>query len=372
MSTPRRRAGDQPRPLLSVVVPMYNEEEGTDIFFGRLLPVLEAITQDFEIVAVDDGSADRTLASLMQHHARDPRIKVLSLSRNFGKDTALSAGLDYCTGQAVIPIDADLQDPPELIGQMLAKWREGFEVVYARRALRDTDDVQKRVSANLFYRIHNWMADVQIPDNTGDFRLMDRRVVEAVKHLPEKTRFMKGLFAWVGFKQTGIDYRREARAAGTTKWRYWKLWNFAIDGITGSSTVPIRIWTYFGAGLGVFAMLYACWLVIHTMLNGNPVPGYASLMVTTLTLGSINIVATGILGEYVGRIYNEVRNRPLYLVRETAGLKGTDRQFGEQHNSWNASSTNASINSKVATGGSARDATSSPLSLNASRRAKQN
>jgi glycosyltransferase involved in cell wall biosynthesis len=213
---------------------MYNEEEGTDLFFGRLTPVLEAITPDYEIVCVDDGSSDRTLVSLMGHHARDPRIKVLSLSRNFGKDTALSAGLDYCKGLAVIPIDADLQDPPELIGQMVEKWREGYEVVYARRAARDTDDMQKRVSAGLFYRIHNWIADVKIPDNVGDFRLMDRRVVEALKHLPEKTRFMKGLFAWVGFKQIGIDYAREARAAGTTKWRSWKLWNFAIDGITGS------------------------------------------------------------------------------------------------------------------------------------------
>jgi glycosyltransferase involved in cell wall biosynthesis len=354
MSTPKRRASDQPRPLLSIVVPMFNEEEGTDLFFGRLKPVLEAITPDFEIVCVDDGSSDRTLLSLMSHHARDPRVKVLSLSRNFGKDTALSAGLDYCTGLAVVPIDADLQDPPELIAQMVEKWREGYEVVYARRSARDSDDMQKRVSAGLFYRIHNWMADVKIPDNVGDFRLMDRRVVEALKHLPEKTRFMKGLFAWVGFKQIGIDYAREARAAGTTKWRYWKLWNFAIDGITGSSTVPLRIWTYFGAGLGVFAMLYASWLLIHTMIFGNPVPGYASLMIGVLTLGSINIVATGILGEYVGRIYNEVRNRPLYLVRETMGLDHNHLQHEEKP--WNASSIRDLTNLRASIGGSARGA----------------
>ena len=339
MSTPRRRASDRPRPLLSVVVPMYNEEEGTDIFFARLLPVLEAITSDFEIVCVDDGSSDRTLANLIQCHARDRRIKVLSLSRNFGKDTALSAGLDYSTGQAVIPIDADLQDPPELIGQMLEKWREGFEVVYARRAQRDADDMQKRVTAGLFYRIHNWLADVQIPDNTGDFRLMDRRVVEAIKHLPEKTRFMKGLFAWVGFKQTGVDYRREERAAGTTKWRYWKLWNFAIDGITGSSTVPLRVWTYFGLGLGFCAMSYAAWLVVHTLLYGNPVPGYASLMVAVLALGAVNTVATGIMGEYVGRIHQEVRNRPLYIVSRAEGFAQTF-QHQERHE-WNARSISA-------------------------------
>ena len=320
----KRRKEDAPRPLLSVVVPMYNEEEGADLFFKRLEPVLKSITADYEIVCVDDGSTDRTLAHLTRHHVRDHRIKVLSLSRNFGKDTALSAGLDHATGQAVVPIDADLQDPPELISRMIAKWREGYDVVYARRSHRDTDDVQKRVTAGLFYRIHNWIADVRIPDNTGDFRLMDRRVVEAVKHLPEKTRFMKGLFAWVGFKQTGVEYRREARAAGTTKWRYWKLWNFALDGITGSSTVPLRLWTYFGAILAAATVCYALWLVGYTMLYGNDVPGYASLMVAVLFLGAVNIFATGILGEYVGRIYTEVRNRPLYLVREMRGIESGD------------------------------------------------
>ena len=320
MSMPKRRREDQPRPLLSVVVPMYNEEEGVDLFFTRLVPVLEAITADFEIVCVDDGSSDRTLVHLTRHHVRDGRIKVLSLSRNFGKDTALSAGLDYARGEAVIPIDADLQDPPELIGRMVEKWREGYEVVYARRGQRDTDDVQKRVTAGLFYRVHNWLAEVRIPDNTGDFRLMDRRVVEAVKHLPEKTRFMKGLFAWVGFKQTGIEYRREARAAGTTKWRYWKLWNFAIDGITGASTAPLRVWTYFGAFVALVALVYAAKVVASTLLFGNSVPGYASIAVAVTFLGAMNIIATGILGEYVGRIYSEVRNRPLYLVREVAGI----------------------------------------------------
>lgn len=354
MTTPKRRREDARRPLLSVVVPMYNEEEGTGLFFARLVPVLEKITADFEIVCVDDGSSDLTMANLMRHHGRDGRIKVLSLSRNFGKDTALSAGLDYARGDAVVPIDADLQDPPELIADMVAKWREGYEVVYARRSHRDSDDLSKRVTAGLFYRIHNWIADVRIPDNTGDFRLMDRRVVEAVKHLPEKTRFMKGLFAWVGFKQIGIDYRREARAVGTTKWRYWKLWNFAIDGITGSSTVPLRIWTYFGMGLGLLTFVYAFWLVIHTMLYGNAVPGYASLMVGVLFLGSMNIVATGILGEYVGRIYSEVRNRPLYLVREMRGLEAQE----DHAKTWNETSITASMNSRGNTGGSARAARS--------------
>lgn len=352
MSNPKRRREDQARPMLSVVVPMYNEEEGTELFFSRLVPVLEAITHDFEIVCVDDGSSDRTLANLTRHHVRDERIKVVSLSRNFGKDTALSAGLDYARGDAVIPIDADLQDPPELIARMVEKWREGYEVVFARRGFRDTDDMQKRVSANLFYRIHNWIADVRIPDNVGDFRLMDRRVVEAVKHLPEKTRFMKGLFAWVGFKQIGVEYRREARAAGTTKWRYWKLWNFAIDGITGSSTLPLRMWTYFGAAIAAVTLVYAAWLVGYTLFVGNTVPGYASLMIAVMFLGAMNIVATGILGEYVGRIYFEVRNRPLYLVREMRGINnqsdGTD--------SWNAASITGSTSLKASIGGSSRAA----------------
>jgi polyisoprenyl-phosphate glycosyltransferase len=354
MTIQKRRAGDQPIPLLSVVVPMFNEEEGTELFFNRIIPVLMSVTEDFEIVCVDDGSSDRTMMKLMQHHMRDQRIKVLSLSRNFGKDTALTAGLDYARGQAVIPIDADLQDPPELIVEMVQKWREGYEVVFARRADRGSDDASKRITAGLFYRVYNWIADVRIPDNTGDFRLMDRRVVDAVKNLPEKTRFMKGLFAWVGFKQIGLDCRREERAAGTTKWRYWKLWNFAIDGITGSSTVPLRIWTYFGVAIAVFASIYAVWIAVHTMLYGTDMPGYSSLMVTVLMLGSMNIIATGILGEYVGRIYNEVRNRPLYLVRETKGLDTQRDQTG----SWKETSTNASTNSKVIIGGSARAARS--------------
>jgi glycosyltransferase involved in cell wall biosynthesis len=350
----KRRKGDALRPLLSVVVPMYNEEEAADLFFKRIVPVLKSITPDYEIVCVDDGSSDRTLAHLTRHHVRDGRIKVLSLSRNFGKDTALSAGLDHASGQAVIPIDADLQDPPELIAEMMAKWREGYDVVYARRSHRDSDNMQKRVTAGLFYRIHNWIADVSIPDNTGDFRLMDRRVVEAIKHLPEKTRFMKGLFAWVGFKQTGIEYRREARAAGTTKWRYWKLWNFAIDGITGSSTIPLRLWTYFGAVLALATLAYALWLVGYTLVYGSDVPGYASLMVAVLFLGAINILATGILGEYVGRIYTEVRNRPLYLVREMRGIETQP----DGPKTWNAASIAASTRSKAATGGSARAARS--------------
>jgi glycosyltransferase involved in cell wall biosynthesis len=285
---------------------------------------------------------------------RNPRVKVLSLSRNFGKDTALSAGLDYAVGRAVIPIDSDLQDPPELIPQMVEKWREGYEVVYARRVSRDSDEASKRLTARLFYRFHNLIADVSIPQDTGDFRLLDRRVVEALKTLPERTRFMKGLFAWVGFRQTGIDYARAPRAAGETKWKLWKLWNFALDGITASSTLPLRIWTYFGLAVAVLAGCYGLFLVLYTLIAGADVPGYASIMITVLFLGAINIVATGILGEYVGRIHAEVRNRPLYLIREAHGIQPNANWTPQ----WTGTSTAASTNSKASTGGSPRAAAS--------------
>lgn len=313
-STPRDRI------VVSVVVPMHNEEDALSSLFTRLEPALQAVTMDYEIVCVDDGSTDGTLAHLVQNRIRDERIKVISLSRNFGKDIALSAGLDHAEGDAVIPIDADLQDPPELIGDMVLKWQEGFDVVYGRRAARDADTLPKRFMARAFYRVHNAMADVRIPFDTGDFRLMDRRVVEALRTLPERNRFMKGLFAWVGFRQTGIDYERPARTEGTTKWNVWSLWNFALDGITGSTTWPLRIWTYFGLYVALGAFGYGAYLIGRTLIYGVDVPGYASIMSAVLFLGGINILATGILGEYLGRVLTEVRNRPLYLVRETHGL----------------------------------------------------
>jgi glycosyltransferase involved in cell wall biosynthesis len=329
---------------------MYNEEDGTEIFFSRLVPVLEKITTEFEIVCVDDGSSDRTMANLMHHHGRDGRIKVLSLSRNFGKDTALSAGLDYARGQAVVPIDADLQDPPELIAAMVAKWREGYEVVYARRSHRDSDDVSKRVTASLFYRIHNWIADVRIPDNTGDFRLMDRRVVEAVKHLPEKTRFMKGLFAGSASSRPASNTAARRAPAPqvalleTVELRH-RRHHRRLGGAIALWTLSARSWRW--------RPWLCAWRNPHDD-HGNAVPGYASLMVAVLFLGSMNIVATGILGEYVGRIYSEVRNRPLYLVREMRGLETQE----DQPTSWNATSITASTSSKANTGGSARAADS--------------
>ncbi|MGI9464676.1 MAG: glycosyltransferase family 2 protein [Aestuariivirgaceae bacterium] len=322
MTTTRRnrRKSDKKTILLSAVVPMYNEEGGIDMFFERLEPVLDAITEDYEIICIDDGSSDATMDELLEQRGRNPRIKIINLSRNFGKDVALSAGLDHATGQAVVPLDADLQDPPELIAEMMEKWREGYEVVYARRSDRQSDTATRRLTAGWFYRIHNAIADISIPDNAGDFRLIDQRVNVALQNLPERTRFMKGLFAWVGFKQASVEYVREERAHGSSKWQFWKLWQFALDGITGSTTFPLRIWTYIGFVVSVTAFILSTMLTVRTLFYGVDVPGYASLMVSVLFLGGINILATGIIGEYIGRIFTEVRRRPLYLVRETFGL----------------------------------------------------
>ena len=305
------------RAQLSVVVPIYNEELNIEHLFERLEVILNNLDLHYEIVCVDDGSKDASLMYLIKHHRRNPLIKVVSLSRNFGKEIALTAGIDYSTGDAVVPIDADLQDPPELIGELLAKWREGYDVVYAVRRSRSGESWLKKLTAYLFYRAIGRMSQVPIPRNTGDFRLLDRRVVEALKHLPERTRFMKGLFSWVGFKQTYILYDRARRYKGETKWNYWRLWNFAIDGITSFSAVPLKVWSYAGLVVSSVAFLYAALLIIRTVALGIDVPGYASLMVVTLFLGGIQLMTLGVIGEYLGRVYEEVKGRPLYLVRET-------------------------------------------------------
>lgn len=304
---------------LSVVVPLYCEESNIDVLFQRLESALEPLRDSYEIVCVDDGSRDNTLLKLIDHHHRNPAIQVVALSRNFGKELALTAGIDYARGQAVIPIDADLQDPPELIERLIEKWREGYDVVYARRRSRRGETWLKRFTANAFYRVIGGMSEVPIPADTGDFRLLDRRVVEALKHLPERTRFMKGLFAWVGFKQTHIVYDRAERYSGKTSWNYWRLWNFALDGITSFSVAPLKVWTYLGLFLSVLAFAYALFLVVRTALAGIDVPGYASLMVAVLFLGGVQLMTLGIIGEYLGRVYQEVKGRPLYLVRAHYG-----------------------------------------------------
>ncbi|WP_042790653.1 glycosyltransferase family 2 protein [Microcystis aeruginosa] len=310
---------------ISVVAPLYNEQENIDALFRRLLAVLEALNTSYEVICVNDGSRDNTLKNLVEYHQRYPQIKVVNLSRNFGKDTAMSAGIDYSQGMAVIPIDADLQDPPELIAEMIEKWHEGYDVVYASRLVRIGESWFKRFSAEGFYQVINKLSRVSIPPNTGDFRLIDRRVVESIKKMPERQRFMKGIFAWVGYKQTSILFDREPRYQGQTKWNYWKLWNFAIDGITSFSFLPLKVWTYVGLIIALVSLVYASFLILRTIIFGIDVPGYASLMVAVLFLGGIQLLTLGIIGEYIGRVYEEVKGRPLYLVRDCYGFENREQ-----------------------------------------------
>ncbi len=311
-------AGDVP--TLSIVVAAYNEEDVLDLFFARLEEVLGGIGESYEIVCVNDGSRDRTAEILAAARQRDARIRVINLARNFGKELAMTAGLDHARGRAVVPLDADLQDPPELIADFVRLWREGYDVVYAVRNARDTDSWMKRTTAAAFYAMLNRVSNVEIPKNAGDFRLMDRRVIDALKGLRERNRFMKGLFSWVGFRQTSVEYERPRRAAGKTKFNYWKLWNFALDGITGYSTAPLRAATYFGLAFAVLAMFYGVFLLLRTLLFGTDVPGYASTMVAVIFMGGIQLLVLGIIGEYLGRLYSEAKQRPLYIVESALGF----------------------------------------------------
>lgn len=305
---------------ISLVIPCFNEEEAIPSLLERLRGVAAGMPEfAFEFLFVDDGSSDGTATVLTSARAQDERIAVVQLSRNFGKEAALTAGLDFARGDAVIPIDADLQHPPELIADMIRHWQQGYEVVLARRINRKHDSRTKRASARWFYRLHNAIADINIPDDVGDFRLLDRMVVDALAHLPERRRFMKGLFAWVGFHTATIDYEPNERSAGTSKFSGWRLWNFALEGITSFSTVPLRIWTYIGALVSCGALFYALYFAVRTLIQGNEVPGYPSLLVSIYFLGGIQLIGIGVIGEYVGRAYQEAKQRPLYLVRRQLG-----------------------------------------------------
>ena len=291
------------------------------LFFERVMKVMESSGEEFEIVCVNDGSRDNTLEILKNYADKDTRIRVIDFSRNFGKESALTAALDYSHGDAVIPIDADLQDPPELILKMIAKWREGYEVVLAKRADRSSDSFLKRVTAVLFYKFHNIISQPHIPENVGDFRLMDRKVVDALGGLKETHRFMKGLFAWAGFKTFTIDYTRDSRAGGSTKFNGIKLWKFALEGITSFSTAPLTMWLYVGTFTALCAFLYGLYIFIRTLVFGIETPGYASLVCLILFLGGLQLIGIGILGEYLGRTYIESKRRPVYIVREVYEYK---------------------------------------------------
>jgi polyisoprenyl-phosphate glycosyltransferase len=303
--------------MISIVCPFYNEEHSVGAFFSRLIPVLDRLGEGYEVICVNDGSRDGTLEALLAMRALRPHVRVIDLSRNFGKEAALTAGIDAALGDAVIPIDADLQDGPELIARLVQEWKRGFEVVLAKRADRRADSFAKRLTAFVFYKVHNAISEPVIPENVGDFRLMDRKVVDAIKQLPERRRFMKGIFAWVGFRSTTIEYVRDARVAGASRFSAWKLWNLALEGITSFSTAPLRIWTYLGLAVATVAFVYAGFIVMRTVIHGIDVPGYASLLAITLFLGGIQLIGLGVLGEYLGRVYSEAKQRPIYIVRDS-------------------------------------------------------
>jgi len=299
---------------LCIVVPTFNEEAVLEAFHSRLSAVLDRLPHSCEILYVNDGSTDQTLELLLSLRQRDPRVRVLSLSRNFGKEIAMSAGLDHAEADAVVIIDADLQDPPEHIPALLERWREGHDVVYARRECRRGDSGLKKTTAKVFYRALNALSDFPIPRDTGDFRLLSRRAVKAVRQFRERHRFMKGLFAWIGYSQASITYQREPRGAGDSKFSYWQLWNFALEGITSFSVAPLKAATYLGMFIAFCSFLFAGWIVAKTLLWGDPVRGYPTIMTTILMLGGMNLTAIGLLGEYVGRIFNESKRRPLYFI----------------------------------------------------------
>jgi len=301
--------------LISIVVPAFNEEAVLELFHSRMSQLFEQLpAYRCEIVFVDDGSSDGTLALMEQLAARDGRVCVVALSRNFGKEAALTAGLDHARGDAVAVFDADLQDPPELLLEFVKQWEAGFDVVYARRLEREGESWVKRTTAALFYRVINRLSRVPIPADTGDCRLMSRRAVQALARLREQHRFMKGLFAWIGFPSTAVEYRREARAAGHTKFNYWKLWNFALEGITSFTTAPLKLATYVGFFIALLAFGFGLWTLAKTLLWGEVVRGYPTLMVTVLFLGGVQLFFIGVLGEYLGRVFGESKNRPIYIV----------------------------------------------------------
>jgi glycosyltransferase involved in cell wall biosynthesis len=303
------------RPRVSVVCPFYGEQASVPPFFERIIPILESVGEPFEVLCVNDGSHDATLQALLDARAKYRSVRIIDLSRNFGKEAALSAGIDFAVGDAVIPMDADLQDPPELIPTMIEQWRRGYDQVLAKRSNRDDDSWAKRTSARLFYWFHNRISDTPLPDNVGDFRLMDRKVVEAVKRLPERTRFMKGLFSWVGFRTITIEYVREQRHMGRSKFGAWRLWNLALEGITSFSTAPLRVWTYVGLLVAAASFFLAVKVILRTLVYGIELPGYASLMTVVLFIGGIQLIGIGVLGEYLGRLFSEAKGRPLYIIQ---------------------------------------------------------
>lgn len=305
---------------LSLIVPVYNEEDVVELFISTVNDVLSRININYEFIFINDGSTDSTYDVLKEQSHRDSKVKVINLSRNFGKEQALSAGIDFAAGQAGIPIDCDLQDPPELIINMYEKWKEGFDVVLAKRVDRSSDGIIKRWTSAIFYNLIDKVSDVTIPKNVGDFRLIDREVIDVLKTYPERTRFMKGIFASVGFKQTILEYKRPDRAAGTTNWNYLMLYKLAIEGIVSFTSIPLKIWSYVGATVSILSFMYGFFLIIKTIILGVDVPGYASTMVVVLIMSGLILLSLGVIGEYLSRIFIEIKQRPTYIVMDKIGF----------------------------------------------------
>ncbi len=308
-----------PTPELSVVVPVFNESANIEPLCDRLVPILERVAASWEVVFVDDGSEDDTLSAIRARNAAEPRIGAVSFSRNFGKEVAIAAGLDHARGRAVVIMDADLQHPPEVIERFVARWREGYVMVYGQRTSRADESAVKRGFARLFYRLFDSFTHMHLPEGAGDFRLIDARGVEVLRGLSERSRFSKGLYAWIGFKTIGIPFVVEERRHGATKWSFRTLFRFAFDGITAFSTVPLRVWTYLGGLISVLAIAAAAYFAVRTLLFGVDVAGYPSLIVSITFLGGVQLMSLGIIGEYIGRIFAEVKRRPLYVVAERIG-----------------------------------------------------
>lgn len=315
---------------VSLIVPVYNEEETIEIFVKEVEKTLKSVLEHIKIVFIDDGSKDNSKKIIQNLIKENNRISLIELSRNFGKEAAMSAALDLIKSDAIVPIDVDLQDPPELILDFIKAWRENnVDIVYGIRVDRSKDSGVKRITSGAFYKIFNKLSSkVKIPSNVGDFRLMDKRVVDVIKTLDESNRFMKGLFAWPGFTSFGVEYKRPERVAGTTKWNYWKLWNFALDGIFSFSSLPLRVWSYLGAFIGCLSFLYMIYILVETFIYGINVPGYASIMCVILFLGSVQLISIGVIGEYVGRMSDEVKKRPIYVASNIEGKLKEDLKDG--------------------------------------------
>ncbi len=308
-------------PAISILIPVYNEAEALPDLLRRLGQVLGGLDESWEVLFVNDGSHDATWLQLRDKHKQDDRFRAISLSRNFGKEIAIAAGLRYAKGDAVILMDADLQHPPEVVAKFVEHWREGYKIVYGQRIDRRTDGPMRRFLAKVFYQIYNALVDTDIPEGAGDFRLLDRQAVDALNDIGERTRFNKGLYSWIGFKSIGVPYTVVERKHGNSKWSFINLATFAVDGLTSFTTIPLRVWSLLGVIISLFALVYAGGYFVRTLVFGIDVPGFPSLIISVMFFSGVQLISLGVLGQYIGRIYEEVKARPLFIVAEELGVE---------------------------------------------------